>query len=81
MYNATDASFEMKRKIPVVGIPLDGRRCMRWMDRFEDTSFNLGCLSELVKGWRISITRCSLLRQGVRLSMALVVGSQIMAFA
>jgi hypothetical protein len=31
----------MKRKIPVVGIPLDANRCMRWMGRFEDTSVNL----------------------------------------
>ena len=38
----------MKRKIPVVGIPLDANRCMRWMGRFEDTSINLERLSELV---------------------------------
>jgi len=38
----------MKRKIPVVGIPLDANRCMRWMGRFEDTSVNLERLSELV---------------------------------
>jgi hypothetical protein len=31
----------MKRKIPVVGIPLDANRCMRWMGRFEETSVNL----------------------------------------
>ena len=38
----------MKRKIPVVGIPLDANRCMRWMGRFEETSVNLDRLSELV---------------------------------
>jgi hypothetical protein len=38
----------MKRKIPVVGIPLDANRCMRWMGRFEETSVNLERLSELV---------------------------------
>ena len=31
----------MKRKIPVVGIPLDANRCMRWMGRFAETSVNL----------------------------------------
>jgi len=40
----------MKRKIPVVGIPLDANRCMRWMGRFEDTSVNLERLMELVSG-------------------------------
>ena len=38
----------MKRKIPVVGIPLDANRCMRWMGRFEETSVNLERLSDLV---------------------------------
>ena len=38
----------MKRKIPVVGIPLDANRCVRWMGRFEETSVNLERLSELV---------------------------------
>jgi len=38
----------MKRKIPVVGIPLDANRCMRWMGQFEETSVNLERLSELV---------------------------------
>jgi len=38
----------MKRKVPVVGIPLDANRCMRWMGRFEETSVNLDRLSELV---------------------------------
>ena len=45
----------MKRKIPVVGIPLDANRCMRWMGRFEETSVNLERLSELViaeSSWR-----------------------------
>jgi len=45
----------MKRKIPVVGIPLDANRCMRWMGRFEETSVNLVRLSELVieeSSWR-----------------------------
>jgi len=40
----------MKRRIPVVGIPLDANRCMRWMGRFEDTSVNLERLMELVSG-------------------------------
>jgi hypothetical protein len=31
----------MKRKIPMVGIPPDANRCMRWMGRFEQTSVNL----------------------------------------
>jgi hypothetical protein len=38
----------MNRKVPVVGIPLDANRCMRWMGRFEETSVNLERLSELV---------------------------------
>lgn len=38
----------MKRKVPVVGIPLDANRCMRWMGRFDETSVNLDRLSELV---------------------------------
>jgi len=38
----------MKRKVPVVGIPLDANRCMRWMGRFDATSVNLDRLSELV---------------------------------
>jgi len=45
----------MKRKIPVVGIPLDANRCMRWMGRFEETSVNLERLSALViaeSSWR-----------------------------
>jgi hypothetical protein len=42
----------MKRKIPVVGIPLDANRCMRWMGRFEETSVNLKRLGELVNDWR-----------------------------
>ena len=38
----------MKRKVPVVGIPLDANRCMRWMGRFDATSVNMDRLSELV---------------------------------
>jgi hypothetical protein len=38
----------MKRKIPVVGIPLDANRCMRWMGRFEETSVNLERLNAMV---------------------------------
>jgi len=38
----------MKRKVPVVGIPLDANRCMRWMGRFDETSVNLDRLSDLV---------------------------------
>jgi hypothetical protein len=38
----------MKRKIPVVGIPLDANRCMRWMGRFEETSVNIERLTQLV---------------------------------
>ena len=38
----------MKWKIPVVGIPLDANRCMRWMGRFEETSVNLERLGELL---------------------------------
>lgn len=38
----------MNRKVPVVGIPLDANRCMRWMGRFEETSINLERLRELV---------------------------------
>ena len=39
----------MKRKIPVVGIPLDANRCMRWLGRFEETSVNLERLSAIVR--------------------------------
>jgi len=38
----------MIQKIPVVGIPLDANQRMRRMGRFEETSFNLDRLSELV---------------------------------
>lgn len=38
----------MERKIPVLGIPLDANRCMRWMGRFEETSVSLEQLRELV---------------------------------
>jgi hypothetical protein len=41
----------MKRNIPVVGIPLDANRCMRWMGRYEQTSVNLERLSAVVGGW------------------------------
>ena len=41
----------MKRKIPVVGIPLNANRCMRWMGRFEETSVNLERLSAIVGNW------------------------------
>ncbi len=46
----------MKRKIPVVGIPLDANRCMRWMGRFEETSVNLERLSELVTRHHSTLT-------------------------
>jgi hypothetical protein len=45
----------MKRKIPVVGIPLDANRCMRWMGRFEETSVNLKRLGELVNDWHAAL--------------------------
>jgi hypothetical protein len=45
----------MERKIPVVGIPLDANRCMRWMGRFKETSVNLERLWELAGGGRIPI--------------------------
>jgi hypothetical protein len=34
--------------IPVVGIPLNANRCMRWMGAFHPTSVDLGALSRLV---------------------------------
>jgi hypothetical protein len=49
----------MNRKVPVVGIPLDANRCMRWMGRFEDTSVNLERLSELVNPSQpFEVTNC-----------------------
>jgi hypothetical protein len=45
----------MERKIPVVGIPLDANRCMRWMGRFEETSVSLERLWELAGGGRIPL--------------------------
>jgi hypothetical protein len=45
----------MERKIPVVGIPLDANRCMRWMGRFEETSVSLERLWELAEGGRIPL--------------------------
>jgi hypothetical protein len=35
--------------IPVVGIPLDANRCMRWMGAFHPTSVDLDVLSRLVR--------------------------------
>ncbi len=35
--------------IPVVGIPLDANRCMRWMGAFHPTSVDLDALSKLVR--------------------------------
>jgi hypothetical protein len=46
----------MNRKVPVVGIPLDANRCMRWMGRFEETSVDLERLSELVIGRHSTLT-------------------------
>jgi hypothetical protein len=40
----------LKRKIPVVGVPLDANRCMRWMGRFHENSVNLQRLDELLNG-------------------------------
>ena len=34
--------------IPVVGIPLDANRCMRWMGRFHENSVNLEKLNDLL---------------------------------
>jgi hypothetical protein len=36
--------------IPVVGIPLNANRCIRWMGAFHPTSVDLDALSKLVKG-------------------------------
>jgi len=45
----------MERKIPVLGIPLDANRCMRWLGRLEETSISLERLWELAGGGRIPI--------------------------
>jgi hypothetical protein len=38
----------MNRKVPVVGIPLDANRCMRWMGAFHPTSVDLDALRKLI---------------------------------
>ena len=40
----------MGLNIPVVGIPLNANRCMRWMGAFHPTSVDLEALSRLVRG-------------------------------
>lgn len=40
----------MGLKIPVVGIPLNANRCMRWMGAFHPTSVDLEALRKLVSG-------------------------------
>jgi hypothetical protein len=45
----------LERKIPVVGIPLDANRCIRWLGRFEETSVSLERLWELAGGGSIPI--------------------------
>jgi hypothetical protein len=36
--------------IPVVGIPLNANRCVRWMGSFHDNSVDLEALERLIKG-------------------------------
>jgi len=37
-----------KYNIPVIGIPLDANRCIRWMGSFHENSVNLGVLEKLI---------------------------------
>jgi hypothetical protein len=37
-----------KARIPVVGIPLNANRCIRWMDEFRETSVDLAAIENLV---------------------------------
>ena len=39
----------MRLRLPVVGIPLNANRCMRWMGAFHPTSVELGELEKLVR--------------------------------
>ncbi len=39
----------MRLDVPVVGIPLDANRCMRWMGEFRPTSVNLEELENLIR--------------------------------
>jgi hypothetical protein len=41
----------MGLNIPVVGIPLNANRCMRWMGAFHPTSVDLDALGKLVRNW------------------------------
>ena len=38
----------MKIGLPVVGIPLNANRCIRWMDRFYDTSVDMKALESIL---------------------------------
>jgi hypothetical protein len=38
-----------KRNIPVIGLPLDANRCIRWMDSFHENSINLTELERLLR--------------------------------
>jgi hypothetical protein len=38
-----------KLGIPVVGLPLDANRCVRWMGSFHENSINLEMLEKLVR--------------------------------
>jgi uncharacterized protein len=38
-----------KKKLPVVGIPLDANRCVRWIGKFNPNSINLDILKTLVR--------------------------------
>jgi len=37
-----------KKNLPVVGIPLDANRCVRWMGEFNPNSVNLEILGLLI---------------------------------
>jgi hypothetical protein len=39
----------MKAGLPVIGIPLNANRCIRWMDGFYDTSIDLSALEKLLE--------------------------------
>lgn len=41
------------RGIPVIGLPLDGNRCVRWLGKFHPNSINLAKLDELLSGTAI----------------------------
>ena len=40
----------MKAGVPVIGIPLNANRCIRWMDEFHETSVDLSAVKKLIAG-------------------------------